>query len=159
MRWFIRKLDSLIGAAFAGTWGAVVSQFQAFVHQYLQRLGGHIDEANRNYQIILDSDRYREMDAVTRDVITGDALARVKELKSVYDAITDADIFTRPYEFLVHVDSVIAERTFESFEPALPVDLESLIYAGVGLVLGFIVFEIIKAPLALLFRGKPRERA
>lgn len=159
MRWFFRKLDSLIGAAFAGTWGAVISQFQAFVHQYLQRLGGHIDEAARNHRIILDSDRYKQMDAATRDIIAGDAQARVEELKGAFDSIDGADLLTRPYEFLVNLDPVIANRTLENFKPAVPVDLESLIYAGAGLVLGFMVFELIKAPFALLMSGVRRGKA
>lgn len=158
VRWLFRKLDSLVGAAFAGTWGAVVSQFQAFVHQYLQRLGGHIDEAKRNYALILDSDRYRQMDTASRDIIADDARARVDELQSAFDAVTGADLLTRPYEFLVNVDSAIAERTLENFKPAVPVDLESLIYAGAGLVLGFVFFELIKAPFAILLRGARRKK-
>ena len=154
MGWITRKLDTLVAAVFAGTAGASVSQLQEFIQQYLQRIGGHLDEAQRNYQTILESDRYREMAQQTRDILLNDALGRVQEIQASHDAIANAGFMARPYVFLVNMDRTIAARTLENFTPALPVDVESLIYAAIGLVVGFAVYELLKLPFALMFRRK-----
>ncbi len=159
MAWITRKLDTLVAAAFAGTAGASVSQLEEFVQQYLQRIGGHLDEAQRNYQTILDGERYRDMAQQTREILLGDAAARVHEIQSAYNAISEAGFMGKPVAFLAHMDQTIALRTIENFTPALPITVESLIYAGIGLVLGFVVYELIKLPFSLLFRGDRKSRS
>ncbi len=158
MGWLTRKLDTLMAAAFAGTAGAVVSQLQEFIQQYLQRIGGHLDEAQRNYQTVLESERYREMAQQTRDILINDALGRVQEIQASHDAIANAGFMAKPFVFLTHMDRIIATRTLENFTPALPVDVESLIYAAIGLVVGFVIYELLKLPFALMFRGKSKDR-
>jgi len=154
MGWLVRKLDMLGGAVFAGTAGAATSQLQAFIGQYLQRLGGHLDEAVRNYETILGSDRYQSIAPQTRDLILGDAQARVEEIRTVHDAILNAGLFTKPFVFLSRLDTGIAERTLEHFTPALPLDVEGLVYSAMGLLTGFVVYELIKLPFGLAFRKR-----
>lgn len=159
MGWLLRKLDMLGGAVFAGTAGAATSQLQAFIQQYLQRLGGHLDEARRNYETILNSDRYQAIDAQTRDLIVNDALARVREIRNVHDAILSADIFSKPFAFLTNLDPDVAHRTLEHFTPALPLDMEGIVYSGMGLIIGFIAYEIVKVPFSFLGRKKRRGKS
>ncbi len=89
-----------------------------------------------------------------RDLIVGDARARVQEIQAVHDAILDAGLFTKPFVFLSHLDTGIAERTLEQFTPALPLDLEGIVYSAMGLLTGFIAYELIKLPFGLTFRKK-----
>lgn len=159
MSWLTRKLDSLIGAVFGGVGGAAASQFDAFVLQYLQRLGGHMDEAQRSYKMALDPDHYRDMAVEVREILMGAARARVDELTLALRAIADADIWHRPFAFLAHMDREIAARTFETFRPALPFDLAGLIYAATGIVLGLILYELLKVPFALRLRRRETRRA
>ena len=154
LSWLARKFDSLIGAVFGGVGGALASQFDAFVLQYLQRLGGHIDEAQRNYTMASDTEHFRDMAVEVREILMAAARARVDELTLALRAIADADILHRPFAFLAHMDREIAARTLESFRPALPVDLAGLVYAASGIVLGLVVYELVKAPLVLAFRRK-----
>lgn len=156
LSWLARKFDSLIGAVFGGVGGALASQFDAFVLQYLQRLGGHIDEAQRNYTLASDAEHYRDMAVEVREILMVAARARVDELTLALRAIADADILHRPFAFLAHMDREIAARTLDSFRPALPVDLAGLVYAASGIVLGLVVYELVKAPLVLAFRRKRR---
>ena len=156
MNWLARKFDSLVGAVFAGVFGAAASQFDAFVMQYLQRLGGHMDEAQRHYTDVLNAERYRDMAAEAHAVLLSDARGRVDDLTAALRAVGEADILHRPFAFMTHLDADIAARTFETFRPALPVDPAGLIYAGTGIVLGLILYELLKAPFALLMGRRPR---
>jgi len=155
MGWFTRKLDSLIGAVFAGAGGAAASQFDAFVLQYLQRLGGHLDEARQHYTQIAEADQYRNLTTEVRAALVADAQNRMDQLSLAYRSLADADLLHLPWVFVQHVDSEIATRTLEIFRPVLPIDMPGLIYAGCGAVLGLIVYELIKLPFAMLL---PRHR-
>ncbi len=159
MGWLFRKLDMLGGAAIAGGAGAAASQLQAFMGQYLQRLGGHVDEAQRAFDAIGLGERYRQMDAATREMIARDALARAVDLRAAHDAILKGDLISHPFAFFRHLDLDIAGRTWEGFTPALPLDTAGLVYAATGLVLGLILYELIKGILALPFRRRRSERA
>lgn len=159
MRWLLRKLDTLIGAVIAGIAGAAASQLQAFLLQYLQRLGGHVDEARRAYDTILNGERYRQMAPAARDLIARDALDRVNELQAAHDAIRDAGLLAKPFVFAAHFDADVALGTWEAFTPALPFDLAGLLYAGMGLLAGLILYEIVKAPFALTGRRGRAERS
>jgi hypothetical protein len=157
MNWFTHKLDSLAGAVFAGVFGASASQFDIFVQQYLQRLGGHADEAQRNLTAIVEGERYRDFAPASRQVLLDDARARVEELQSALQTLGHSELFTRPFTFFAHVDRDIAARTFEQFRPALPLDLAGIVFALYGVILGLIVYELIKAPVALaLWRRRRR---
>jgi hypothetical protein len=160
MNWFGRKLDSLAGAVFAGTFGAALSQFDIFVQQYLQRLGGHADEAARNFATIIESDRYRDFAPASRQILIDDARARVEDLQAAVNALANADLLHRPLAFARHFDHEIAARTLEQFRPALPIDLAGLTFAACGVVLGLIVYELVKAPVGVaLWRRRKRRFA
>ena len=157
MSWITHKLDSLVGAVFAGVFGASASQFDIFVQQYLQRLGGHADEAQRNLTAIVAGERYRDFAPASRQVLLDDAQARLAELQAAVQALGNSELFTRPFTFFAHVDREIAARTFEQFRPALPLDLAGIVFALYGVILGLIVYELIKAPVALaLWRRRRR---
>ena len=158
MSWFGRKLDSLIGAVFGGVAGAAASQFDAFVLQYLQRLGGHLDEARRHYSLVVEADRYREMAAEARTVLLADARARVDELDLAWRTVAESGLLQRPWTFAAHIDPEICARTWENFRPVLPFDATGLIYAGVGIVLGLMVYELLKAPVGIALWRRHRRR-
>lgn len=158
MEWLARKLDMLGGAVCAGIAGATTSQLDAFVQQYLQRLGGHLDELKRLHDSILSQDRYRQLDQPARDLLIGDTQGRLDQIAEAFRALSAADPLARPFVFLANLDLEIAARTLEQFRPAVPADLAGLIYAGAGLVLGLIAYELVKWPFAALFGGDRRKR-
>jgi hypothetical protein len=130
--------------------GAVAfSQLPEFMQQYLQRLGGHLDEARRHlarYQeIAADTGatvgglaaRFNESaDAATAKVggVIADTVARVNGLEAAQAAIQNAGIFGRPVAFLRHVDAEIARGTWSIFKPAVPTTTEGVVYAAAGIV-------------------------
>lgn len=125
------------------------SQVPEFMQQYVQRLGGHVDEARRQLEQFraaaaasgltveqLAAKAGQDPDSsVARlaDVIRGTA-ARVNQLSADEIAIRTAPIAERPFVFLRHADPAIVRATWRVFQPAFPTTLEGLCYAIVGIV-------------------------
>lgn len=149
MRWFLNKIDSLVGTIIAAVVGLMASQVIAFINAYLQRLGGHLDEARLG---LLSKQMASAInDETVRAQITAVMQARIEALENAQGAIEQAGVFTRPFVFFQHVDQDIALATVQAFHPALPIDVQSLIFAGTGIVLGWLIWELLKLPL-LFFR-------
>jgi hypothetical protein len=74
---------------------------------------------------------------------------RVNDLSHAYDAIAGADPLWRPLALLRDADPTIAKTTFAAFQPALPLDSASLISALIGMVLGWLLYNLATAPLRL----------
>lgn len=147
MRWVLRRLDSLAGAVLAALGGLAASQLLAFIQAYQQRLGGHLDEARRaQHALFGDLTSPAQADQIFRARMTEMAQARVDDLDAAYRAIEQAGPFTRPFAFFAHFDQEIALATARVFHPAIPFDPPSLLYAAAGLVLGWLLWELVKAP-------------
>ncbi len=139
--------------------GAVgLSQAPEFFQQYQQRLGGHLDEARRalaRYEEVareggltlaqlIETTRAQTAAPVARlgDVMA-ETLDRVRDLEAAEAALRDASAWERPLVFLRHVDPEIAARAWEIFKPAVPVTLEGLAYAGAGMVLALLLYQVL----------------
>jgi hypothetical protein len=138
--------------------GAVgLSQAPEFYQQYLQRLGGHLDEARAalaRYEVVaresgitlrqlIDTTRAQAAEPVAK---LGDVIAagqeRAESLAAAESALRAAGLWERPLVFLRHVDTEIAARTWEVFKPAVPVTVEGAVYAGVGMLLALLAYQI-----------------
>jgi hypothetical protein len=122
------KIDRLMTAVFGTAGGLLLVQFPQFLAQYMQRLGGHIDEA------ALASKKYN----------LADLLARVKELKAGLYAITDAPPFLKLPKFIIHSDWSIASGTFKNFTPGMTFDAQGLYYLGAGVLIGIFIYGSVK---------------
>jgi hypothetical protein len=151
--------------------GAVLfAQGPEFMQQYLQRLGGHVDEARRQ---LLQFQHAAEQSGLTLDRLiaqTGgnadpavaklggvmtEAVNRVQYLENAQSALEHASLWSRPFVFLQHVDASIARATWSVFKPAVPTTAEGLIYALIGMLLLIGTYHIgIKYPI-----GRIRSRA
>jgi len=156
MSWLLRKINSLAGTIVAATAGLAASQAQAFSAAYLQRLGGHIDEARLTLEKIRAGDYAGALPAETQVALVSAAGRRIDELARAYDAIMSADPLWRPVALLRDMDNAIARAAFANFQPALPLDMASLISALAGMVLGWLAYDLISAPLRWL---RPRRQA
>ena len=148
MHWLLRRLDSFIGTLFAATIGLAASQVFAFIQQYLQRLGGHLSEAERQHQQILTGALYQTMDEATRAKIAQAAADRIADLREAVDAIMNAGILTKPVAFFRHFDDNVALGTLSAFQPALPLDPSSLLYGFAGIFIGWLIYGAVKAPFS-----------
>lgn len=149
--------------------GAVAfSQIPEFMQQYLQRLGGHLDEAKRQLaqfrhvaeQSGLSLDRLIAQTAANQDAavaklggVMNDTVARVEALQVSHDAIARASVWERPFVFLRYVDAEIARGTADIFKPAVPTTVEGLIYAAIGMGVLLAIYHLgVRYPIVRVAR-------
>lgn len=143
-----RTLGLILGLAL----GAALSQFPEFSQQYAQRLGGAVDELN------IITTRF-DTAAARQNLSREDAFARYETSLDPFlveqgrDARTTFARHTRlsahlqaletagPIEEIVHFtqfyDAQIGARTWQAYQPAVPLTPQGLIFAGLGLVSGY----------------------
>lgn len=170
-RRFLRVFDTLIDRVLCVVGAVLFSQGPEFMQQYLQRLGGHLDEARRllaTFQqtatqagLTLDHFIVRTAanpdPAVARlgDVMT-DATNRVASLQSAHDALLQAAPWERPFVFVRHLDLGIGRATAAVFQPAVPTTVEGLVYALAGMLVVLALYHFgVKRVMALLGRRAP----
>jgi hypothetical protein len=155
--WIWRKLDSFLSGTVIAVSGVAASQAQAFMVQYVQRLGGHLDEAKAQLNSVQHGLRYQLMNETVRKELETEASNRVAQLQNAYTAITDANVVTKPFALLRHADSTMLAGTWRDFVPALSASADSITYVVMAMILGFIVYEGIKLPVTMIL-VEPRRR-
>lgn len=145
--------------------GAVLfAQMPEFMQQYLQRLGGHLDEARRHLrqfqqtaaQSGLTLDRLISQTNANTDPavarlggVMTETIGRVHSLEAAQAALANASLWSRPFVFLRHIDFGIAQATWAIFKPAVPTTIEGLVYAMAGMLIFIaIYYGGIKYPVA-----------
>ncbi len=153
--------------------GAVgFSQAPEFMQQYMQRLGGHLDEARRQLmqfeqaaaQSGLTLQRFIAQTSTNADTAVAKlggvmtrTVTRVDSLESAQTALQNASIWTRPFVFLRHLDSSIAHGTWSIFKPAVPTTAEGLVYALLGMLVLIGLYHFgIKYPVSRLRTKHPQ---
>lgn len=151
------------------------SQAPEFMQQYLQRLGGHLDEARRQLEQFRDVaaqsgltlDRLIAQTSTNSDAavaklggVMSGASARVEELETAQLALQNASVWERPFVFFRHVDASIAQATWDFYRPAVPTTVEGIVYAIVGMfVLLTLYHGLIRYPLSRATRRRPNTLA
>lgn len=156
-----KLLDSVLDRVLAVVGGLLLAQVPAFLDAYMQRLDGHLGEAQRNiasWQEIADRVHLGDLHALAESyqaaqqpevVEAGRKLAedmvRLDELRAARKAIAEAPVWQRAAVFLWNMDSDIVRATAKEYVPNLPLDAESLIYGFLGLVLMLALYQGSKA--------------
>jgi len=155
--------------------GAVLfSQAPEFMQQYLQRLGGHLDEARRQLDRLaatasqsgLSLDELRAHAAASPDPavarlgdVVRDTAARVDLLAAAEAALRHASLASRPWVFLRNYDSTIAGPTWAAFRPAVPTTLEGASYALVGMAVALGLYHLgVKTPVRRAWEARQARR-
>jgi len=165
--------DGLLDRALCVVGAVIFSQAPEFMQQYLQRLGGSLDEARRHLVQFQEAaahsgltlDRLISQTSGNADPavaklggVMTETVARVDSLAAAQAALQDASLWSRPFVFLRHLDPGIARGTWDVFKPAVPTTGEGLVYAiaGMLILLGLYHFGV-RSPLARrrLRRGQP----
>src|SRR5690348_15077235 len=121
-------LKSLVDGIGAAAGAAVGSQLPEFVQQYLQRLGGHRDEAFQFVQML------RSQGSEASSAVLALAQERADSLAHTFDSIAQAGDLMRPAAFLRYVDVDVARATLDLFRPAVPLTPAGVLYGGLGLI-------------------------
>lgn len=132
----VRKLDKVLGAVFALCGGLMLAQFPQYLAQYLQRLGGHADEARWAAK------------AFSLPILT----ERADSLAAGLRAMTDAPVLCRLPQFLAHARWDIAREALKNFTPGMTFNTEELYFLGAGALLALILYGGVKC----LVRGAAR---
>jgi hypothetical protein len=166
-----RLLDRVLCAV-----GAVLfSQLPEFMQQYLQRLGGNLDDARLVVSRFADvaaksgvsvddlaSGAARNPDPSLAGLggVIRESVARAGELAGAYDALLHASVWTRPFVFIAHFDAAIAGATLTAYKPAVPTTAEGLLYAGFGIIAVLAAYHLaIRGPIARRMRRRAAARA
>ncbi|HWA26395.1 MAG TPA: DUF2937 family protein [Lacunisphaera sp.] len=167
-RGFLGFFDTIIDRLLCVFGAVLFSQGPEFMQQYLQRLGGHLDEARRHLagfeqtaaQAGLTLDRFISQTAANADPavaklggVMAAAADRVASLQSAHDALLHASLWQRPFLFVGHLDLAISRATMAVYQPALPTTAEGLVYALVGMLVILSLYHLgVKAAIGLLAR-------
>lgn len=181
MRWsaplrpILNAGERLLDRALCVIGAALFAQFPEFLQQYLQRLGGHLDEARRQLQQFqqaaaqagLTLDRFIAetraqpgpgMDRLGR--VMADTGGRVESLQASLAALHDASVWSRPFVFLRHLDPEIARSTLAEFRPAVPTTAEGLVYAAVGMAALLLLYHAgVRYPIKRAWQRRSARRA
>lgn len=156
--------------------GVGLSQFPEFSQQYMQRLGGAVDELERQVS------RY-EQDAealgLTVEALLAELaaegpraetqaghiatdIARHAQLSEALERLQGAGPFMRARMASLMSDREIAGQAFEAYKPAVPATFEGAVFAGTGFVAGWAGLSAVVAALGGLWgalRAVFRKRA
>jgi hypothetical protein len=166
-------LDNIADRVCAALGAVGLSQFPQFYGQYMQRLGGHLDEARGAYEqyvkaaadaglsiedYILEhlnstSEVFRSSGRVIENLVI-----RFYELEQSYNALEGANIYNRWFVFLKEVDWSIAAGTWDSFVPGVPTTIEGLVYALAGLLVGWGIYALIKTVVSYPFKANAKTK-
>ena len=173
-RAFIGLSDGFIDRLLCVVGVIVFSQAPEFIQQYLQRLGGHLDEARRQLaqfrdvaaQSGLTLDRLIAQTSSNTDTavaklggVMTHSVERVAELESAQAAIQNASLWSKPFVFARHVDPTIAQATWDIYRPAVPTTVEGLIYALLGMFVFLALYHaLVRFPLSRASRLRRETR-
>lgn len=134
LKFIWKKIDSLLQSIFSLTGALILVQFPQFIAQYIQRLGGHLDESQRmasryQVQVIID---------------------RAADLKLKYTAIVNAKPLAKLWAFIQNADWEIARATIKDFSPGLTFNELGIFYLITGLLAGLIIYGLIKLIIKLI---------
>lgn len=134
VKYIFDKLDRLITAAFGAAGAVLLAQFPQFLTQYLQRLGGHIDEAR------LASSNYK----------LSELARRADLLKEGLTNILNAPPVLKLPKFITNAEWDIATAAYKNFTPGISFDAQGLYYMGSGIIAGLLLYGLIKIILKSL---------
>lgn len=148
-------IGGLIDRIFAAAGGVLFSQAPLYMKQYAQQLSGHVAELR--YQVdamrqaatnsgktleqfiqkFVDSN---DIDFVRQGDIMSAMVNRWYSITEALVALQDSSVFTRPFVFIKHMNWDIIKSTWSQYVFGIPLTLEGLIYAVLGIIFGFCVF-------------------
>ncbi|MDG1450433.1 MAG: DUF2937 family protein [Ascidiaceihabitans sp.] len=147
--------------------GAGTSQFPEFSQQYAQRLGGAVDALS---EVVADFDTSAAVEGLSRSealeqMIGADFIERRRaDMERTFDRhavltedlrlLAEAGPFMRAYHAARFTDGDVASAAWDVFEPAVPLNLTSAIFAGFGFFVGLIAMSSLMAVIRWPFRRR-----
>ncbi|MGH1577541.1 DUF2937 family protein [Planktotalea sp.] len=149
---------------------AGVSQFPEYSQQYVQRLGGAVDELARfmddfdadaasldltREAALVDLAKGGEMGAARADTMVA-TIDRHARFSADLEEMQGLGPFSRAKYAARFTDSELAGRVWENYKPAMPVTFEGAIFAFIGFLGGLALFSaliwLLRLPFVLFRR-------
>mgnify|MGYP001083317100 CR=1 FL=1 len=158
MSWLYNKISTVFNATLAAIGGLFASQIETFASQYLQRLGGHLEEATSNLERIITSVLYQNMEESVRRVLELESLDRVDHLQRAYNMINESNFFTKPFKLIFYSEEKIFLGTINNYVPAFNFTIETIIYIIISIVITIVLLELIKNGILMLASHRRRRK-
>lgn len=145
-------------------------QMPEFMQQYHQRLGGAVQELSI---VVEDFDRDAQAQGLsrsealdsysissqpfinTRGLSMTRTLDRFEHINAHYEALSDANILTRPVLLAQHSDKQLMNGAWQDYKPAIPTTPEGIVYGLVGFLFGGGLVALLGKAYRRLRHGKP----
>ena len=150
------------------------AQFPQFFLQYLHQLHGHVAELSYQVQqfelsaklsgktlsqLIFKFLQNSDPDIVRQGDLMRSIVERLVTMQNAQIALQEASLWSKPFHFVRHVQGSIAQDTWQKFQFGFSFSTESLVYACIGLIVGYSLFQMIKSTLLLLIPKKKTQAA
>jgi predicted exporter len=166
---FFRIVNGIMDRIFIVAGAFFGSQIPQFMQQYTQRLAGHVEElhylldqirliaSHRNldqyiYKFLSSSDQ----DFVQQGVFMQTLFSRWQNLSSALQALNESSLFTKPFVWMKHFDYDMAWATLKSYQPGFSLTLEGIYYTFLGILFGFLLYQLISKSIQFLFSSFKR---
>lgn len=138
-------------------------QIPGFIHQYTQRLSGHLDEAQyqlSNYQGIADQHYQGDLLLLIKRYQTNsepgirasgnlvmDLVERVSTLSEQVNQLVSTDYLTMLYYFVANIDLDIAKATLYDYKLSIPIEVTAI---STGVVVAIVASMIAHGTASLI---------
>ncbi len=162
----LQFIEAVADRAIAAAGAVIFMQIPAFIVQYLQRLGGHVDElkilidkykaaAAESGRLLPEYVQLHIQSGVKEFASTGRIMSenidRFNFLNDSYRQISDAAGINKLFIFIKKGDIDIIRGTYTDFVPSISLDIYSVIYAAAGIAVFMSLYFLIKKFFTLLF--------
>lgn len=156
LSWISNMLDRICAVLAA----ILFMQMPMFVDQYSLRLSGHVDEltyqtqaiqqlaikSNKSLSAYMDKFiRSTDIDFSSQGKFMLELEKRKEKLKHSLTALTQANLFTRPFIFLFNSDWGIVRATCDNYQIGISFTLESIFYALIGVFVGYYFYRLLSS--------------
>jgi len=165
LKFFEAVIDRIVSVA-----GALIFiQIPAFLVQYQQRLGGHVDELARlikqyksaaatNGKSVEEYIKLHLNSGVKEFISTGELMTenmeRFTELSLALQNLSESSGVKKLLVFLKSINFDIFRETYKNFVPGISFNLDSILYCIVGIIFFMLLYLLVKKSLQLLIIKK-----
>lgn len=159
MKWIAGIFDKILALAGA----LVLSQAPVFMQAYTHQLSGHVAELqwqmDSMHRVAAQSGKSLDLfvqkflnstdiDFQLQGQLMRGTIERWQNYSEGLFALQHATVWTRPFVFIRHFEWNIAHSTYESFDIGLTLNIEGIVYALIGMLIGYLVAVLLRRILA-----------
>lgn len=167
-------LSTMTDRIFAVLGAILLMQFPLFMEQYSTRLSGHVAELSYQVhkmeeiaresgkslqQYIAKFEESKDKDFSSQGGLMAAMVTRKETLSHSLYSIRNSNLIFRPFVFLYQSDWEILSPTFTHYQVGLSISIESVIYAIIGVILGFYLYQLLHTFYLRIKEGFKRAQA